>query len=312
MAINFKILTSFVKAVELESLSSAAQCLQVAQPALSQHIRQIEEHFQHRVLLRTNVGVKPTSAGKELYRHALKILEQLHMAEHDVRRAATQPQGNVNIGLATFSSTSALAIPLLLRVRSGYPDINLFLDDSFGLVLSEMIMAGRMDLAVIYGDAPIAGVRLCPLLTEELVLIGPPDLLPGIANGCKVPASVLEEIDLLLPGDQHFLRGLIETAFARIGIKLRVLAEIESADTLRAAINDGLGATILPMAFTKTFSAAAQPSFFRIADPQIKAHVSLCTPENAPMSEAAAAVAGILKTLAAETLEGATPYASTT
>jgi len=300
MAVNFKILTSFVKAVQLESLSGAAQALQIAQPAISQHIRLLEEHFKQQILLRTNIGVKPTSAGKELYRHALSLLDQLKIAEQDVVRAARQPKGNVNLGLATFCSTSALAIPLLLRVRAAYPDIHLFLDDSFGLVLSEMVMAGRMDLAVIYGDVPMPGITLSPLITEELVVIGPPDQLPGVAYGGTVPLSALENVPLLLPGEQHFLRGLIEAAFSKAGIRPCVSAEIESADTLRSAINAGMGCTILPMAFTKTFNTAFTPSIYHIAEPAISVSVSLCTPKDAPMSDAALVVASLLKTLAAE------------
>ena len=125
------------------------------------------------MLIRSNVGVTPTDAGRELYRHAVLMLKQLEQAEFEVPRTANIVTGNVSVGLATYSSTSVLATPLLKRVRQEYPHVNLFINDNFGLVLSEMVMSGGMDMAVIYG-APVAkGVKVQPLLLEELFFIAP-------------------------------------------------------------------------------------------------------------------------------------------
>lgn len=300
MTINFKLLKSFVKAVELESLSSAASHLHIAQPALSQHVNLLERHFGQRLLIRTNVGVNPTDAGRELYRHALLILDQLDKAELDVARAANVISGNVSVGLATYSTTSILSTPLLKTIRRDYPDVNLFLNDNFGLVLSEMVMTGRMDLAIIYASGPIKGVTLQPLLVEELFLIAPPHAeLPPDVDGA-IPLSALDGIDLLLPGRTHFLRNLIDAAFADAGIKPRVAAEIESAATLRDAIEAGLGATILPWALTSTFTGAERPLTRRLIDPTIRATVSLCVSDHQPMSDEALAVRDTLSHLVSE------------
>jgi len=300
MTVSFKLLNSFVKAVELESISSAAAYLHIAQPALSQHINLLERHFAQRLLIRTNVGVSPTGAGRELYRNALLILDQLSKAESDVARTANVISGNVSVGLATYSTTSILSTPLLKNVRRDYPDVNLFLNDNFGLVLSEMVMTGRMDLAIIYASGPIKGVTLQPLLMEELFLIAPPHAeLPPDVDGA-IPLSALGGVDLLLPGPTHFLRKLIDTAFTRAGIKPRVVAEIESAATLRDAIEAGLGATILPWALTSTFVGAERPLTRRLCNPTLSATVSLCVSDHQPMSDQAAAVGNTLSELVKE------------
>lgn len=297
---NFKTLRSFVTAVDANSLSAAANLLHIAQPALSQQIAVLESHFKQKLLIRSNVGVTPTDAGRELYRHALQILDYLEQAEFEVARKGSVLAGKVSVGLATYSSTSILSTPLLRNVRREYPNIELFINDSFGLVLSEMVMTGRMDMAIIYSSGPIKGVTLQPVLVEELFFIAPPHakLPPGTDDA--VPLAAVAETDLLLPGRTHFLRRLIDAAFTQAGIDPRVAAEIESAATLREAIEAGLGATILPWAVTSTFAGVEPPVIRRVINPPIQATVSLCVSDHLEMSESALAVREVLSRLVRE------------
>ena len=70
MSIDFKKLRNFVKIVDAGSMSRASSLLRTAQPALSQQIAVLESHFRQPLLIRSNHGVAPTAAGRELYRHA--------------------------------------------------------------------------------------------------------------------------------------------------------------------------------------------------------------------------------------------------
>jgi LysR family nitrogen assimilation transcriptional regulator len=75
----------------------------------------------------------------------------------------------------------------------------------------------------------------------------------------------------------------------------RIRAEIESSETLRQAIDAGMGATILPAALADFSSAANVPAIRRIVDPGLQATVSLCVPNHLPMSDQAKAVLDILR-----------------
>jgi LysR family nitrogen assimilation transcriptional regulator len=278
MSVNFKTLRSFVAAVDASSLSAAAVRLELAQPALSHQIATLEKHFNQRLLLRSNAGVKPTAAGQELYRHATLILQQLEQAERDVAGRGSRVAGTVSVGLATYSTTSILSTPLLKAVREKYPEVQLFINDNFGLVLSEMVMAGRMDMALIYAPGRIKGVALQPLLVEQLFLIAPPDTV--------LPAGM----NLLLPGRTHYLRRLVDAAFTQARLTPRVAAEIESAATLREAIESGLGATVLPWALAASFTGSPPPVVRRVVEPELQTTVSLCVSDHLALSPAAQAV----------------------
>ncbi|MEJ8810870.1 LysR substrate-binding domain-containing protein [Variovorax ureilyticus] len=297
MSVNFKTLKSFVTAVDAKSLSAAAQQLHVAQPALSQHIASLEAHFRHKLLVRSNTGVKPTSAGSQLYRHAQIILSHLDQLEGELAsrsESASTISGPVSIGLATYSTASVLSMPLLKAVRSQYPEINLFINDNFGLVLSEMVVTGRMDMAVIYAGAPMKGVTLEPLLSEELFLVAPASMaLPDSHDG-TIALRDLARIDLLLPSRMHLLRRLIDEAFSSAGITPNIRAEIESSETLRQAIEANVGATILPAALANFAWPGTAPKIRKIVEPSIRTTISLCVPNHVPMSEQAKVVLDIL------------------
>lgn len=299
MTINYRVMKSFVAAVEAKSLSAAAARLHMAQPALSQHIAQLEEHFAQRLLIRSNLGVSPTTAGLALYDHAQRALHQLEVTEREVRRAGDCLQGSVALGLATYSSLSLLTTPLLMSLRKQHPGINLYLNDNFGLTFSSLVKNGRLDLAIIYGEGAMKGVTLKPLLVEDLFFISAPK--QGAAPACApIALADLAEVELLLPSPRHYLRKLIDAAFNEVGIQPRVIGEIESVTAMREAISTGVGATILPRALALNFAGTVKPNLQRLINPEIRATLSLCVSDHLPVTEPAIAVQRILEQLVVE------------
>ncbi|MFB2605687.1 LysR family transcriptional regulator, partial [Rhizobium phaseoli] len=132
MSVDFRKLRSFVKIVDTGSVSRAAALLRTAQPALSQQIAALEAHFKHKLLIRSNVGITPTEAGLILYRHAQLMLKQIDQAQTDINQSAKSVAGRVSIGLATYSTSSALSLPILKEMKARHPDVVVHINDSFG------------------------------------------------------------------------------------------------------------------------------------------------------------------------------------
>ncbi|WP_076998447.1 nitrogen assimilation transcriptional regulator NAC [Variovorax sp. KK3] len=289
---NLRRLKYFVKIVDIGSLTQAAEVLFIAQPALSQQLATLEGEVRQQLLVRTKRGVTPTEAGKVLYRHAQIILRQCEQARVDMEAAGAGLSGPVSVGLAPGTAASALSLPLLRTVRARHPGILLYLNENYGTTLSELIMNGRMDLAVLYGDKAIHGLTFLPLLKEPLFLVGPASMPPPAE---PVKLADLREIELFLPRPYNVVRKLVDAAFARSGATPpRVVAEIESAFTLTAAIADGLGATILPASMAREMAASCGAWKFQIVDPVIEAPLALCQSDHLPLSEPAQAVKDIL------------------
>jgi LysR family nitrogen assimilation transcriptional regulator len=314
--VNLKRLRYFVKIVDVGSLTQAADLLYIAQPALSQQIFTLEGEVHQQLLVRTKRGVVPTEAGKQLYRHAQVILRQCEQAALDMAAVSKKVTGRVSVGLAPGTAAATLALPLLQKVRALYPEVVLYLNENYGTTLSELIMSGRMDLAVLYGNRPIHGLSFLPLLNEELFLVGLSD------SASSVPLAELQDVALFLPRPYNIVRKLVDENFARAGLTPRVVAEVESASTLKAIVAAGLGATILPASMAREVGARSvgmgEPGKShigvrdaereldslghvrcrRIIDPVIEAPLTLCQSDHLPLSEAGQLVKDILVELA--------------
>eukprot|EP01037_Dinobryon_pediforme_P004257 gene4257-4307_t len=298
---NLRRLQYFVKIVDIGSLTQAADILHVAQPALSQQLATLEGEVRQQLLVRTKRGVTPTEAGRALYRHAQLILRQCEHARVDMMAASKGLSGAVSVGLAPGTAAASLALPLLRAVRTRHPGILLYLNETYGNTLSELVMNGRMDLAVLYGGkTAVHGLSFLPLLNEQLYVVGPDRML---APPDQMPLRMLAEFDLYLARPYNVVRRMVDEAFSGIGMTARVVAEIESAGTLAAAIADGLGATVLPQSMAQQIVSSCNAWMCRIVEPAIVAPLALCQSDHLPLSEPAQAIREILLELVA-TLPG--------
>lgn len=287
-------LRSFVKIVDTGSLTRAADILHIAQPALSQQLAALEAQFSQRLLIRSKRGVTPTEAGRALYRHAQLILRQITQAQSDVAQSGSQLSGSVSVGLAPYSTGAMLAVPLLQLVRARYPNIVLHINENFGGVISELVMTGRMDMALIYDPGAIRGVKFKPMFVESLFLVAPGSTRIPVGTGDTVPLSALADLPLMLPSRIHTIRQTVDAAFDRAKLAPALVAEIESIATLVSAIEAGIGATILPWSSARQVAASEGTILRRIVRPAIEVKVSLCTPDQLAISDPALAVQDLI------------------
>lgn len=291
-------LKSFLKIVDTGSLTRAAAALNIAQPALSQQLASLEAHFRQKLLIRSQQGVTPTEAGRVLYRHAQALLKQFEQTEADVKRASTSLSGSVSVGLAPYSAASTLSLALLQTVRAKHPDVLLHIVEGFAVAFSELIMTGRLDMAVMHGAGPMRGVNFQPLLMEEFFLVAPSGAsLPGTSDA-PIQLADLVGVPLMLPSRVNFVRKAVESAFASIHQTPRIVAEVESLGTLREAVGEGVGSTILPWSVANQIATPLRSVIRAISNPKIEDTVSMCVSDHMPLSEAAVAVRSILLDLA--------------
>lgn len=278
----------FVAIVDHGSLSRAAVVLHVAQPALTQQLRQLEEELGAQLLHRTAQGVLSTDAGKIFYEHAQAILKQVGDARSAVTQSTTRPSGSVTLGLP-HSISGALALPLLMAARAQYPEITLQLTEELSGSLAEQLKSGRINLAVLFDDGQLAPFASTPLVDEDLMYIA----RTGSSHGPKGKRVSLKDAltsTLILPAQLQGVRPRIEEAAQEAGLTLSAIIEINSIAILKSALLADMGATILPvaplLAEVREGALQARP----IHAPALSRVVTLCASRNIPLTNAAAAV----------------------
>lgn len=292
-------LYAFVKIVDIGSITRASSVLHIAQPALSQQIAALETHFGRPLLLRSKRGVVPTEAGKMFYKHCQIVLKQMDQAELDITNASTDVSGHVSVGLAPLSLGSLLATQLIATIRREHPGIILSINENVGGVISELIMTGKMDVALIYDPGGIAGVSFEPVQTEELYFVTTKERR-GTDEDIKFADAVADP--LILPSPIHTVRQVIETTLARTRLKAEVVAQTESISLLANSVGEGLGGTILPLSASKALQRRLPTAKrYCIRQPNMKVHMAICVSDQLPLSEPAAVVLERLTELAQST-----------
>ncbi|PYE23411.1 LysR family transcriptional regulator [Rhizobium sp. PP-CC-3A-592] len=297
--VDIRRLKSFIVIVDTGSITRAADILHVAQPALSQQLASLEEHFGQKLLLRSQQGVSMTDAGHAVYRHAQIILRQMDQAQADASAAGNSLAGRVSVGLVPFSSAATLSVDLLAETRKRHPGILLHLTESVGQTYSQMIMTGRLEMALIHGVGPLKGVKFEPILSEEFFLVAHPNFAIE-ADEKPIAVAALDGLPLLMPPAYNFVRRAVDTAFTRSRVNLKVVGEVEIVRTLTRAVSAGLGATIMPKAIAdRIVTESGEPLVCRMVTPRIEETLSLCVADGMSLSEPATAVRDILLELTA-------------
>lgn len=297
----------FIAIVDQGSLTRAAEVVCVAQPALSQQLAALEKELGVPLVHRGAKGVRPTEAGRTMYRHARNILRQVEIAGAEVRVASMDVTGMVAIGLPT-TAAAAFGMPLIRAVRARYPQIRLQLFESMSGYISELLDHNRLDFAILFRDVPSRAVELERLASESLYLVGAPPVARGrgkaqsksraqaSAEGATVAIEALGDLPLALPSGSQGLREVVELAFAQAGVPLNVVADLDSLPFLLATAREGLACTILP---ASSLSDADSEVPRHLIMPELRRTLSLCWPRALPRTSAAEAVAEVLRELVA-------------
>lgn len=290
-------LRSFIVIVDTGSITRAAEILHIAQPALSQQVVALEAHFNRQLLIRSQQGVAVTEAGKAVYRHAQVILRQMEQAQVDALEAGQRPSGRVSVGLAPFSAAASLSIDLFAESRRRYPGILLHIVESVGQAYSQLIMNGRLEIALIHGAGPIKGVQFDHLLNEEMYLVAHPSI--GVpASDDPLPISALAELPMLLPPIYNNIRRAIEVACTRNKVELTIIGELEAVKSVSRGVGAGLGVTIAPLSVVQRILQETPALVVRSIAPRIEEPLSLCVADRTPLSEPATVVRSLLMELA--------------
>lgn len=294
MPIRFRQLRYFLKVVDLGGFTRAAESLNVAQPALSQQIAKLEAELDTQLLVRTPKGAVPTESGRILYRCGQQILQQLEIAQAEIRSSSESPAGHVSIGLPG-SASLILSVPLLREMREQYPHISLEMREADNDQLAELLLTGRIDIALLHNFSSFKGMREEQLLRERLFLVIADK--PSFPVPATEPVSLeaLSRLPLVLPGANAPKHQMLEAMFRASELQLNIVAETSAISTTVAVVQAGLGAAILPWSAARAGLESGELRALTIEQPRFSRPISMCSAQAHPSSTAALATGRALR-----------------
>lgn len=287
---NLRQLKYFVRIVEMQNITRAAESLHIAQPALSQQIALLERNLGAQLLSRGPKGVQPTSEGSLLYRHAQVILRQVDTTRSIIARGGDDIAGTVSVGLAS-STARILAQPLMQRVKTELPSVVLEIVDIPSADLTKLVLQGRIDFSLSPDQPPMRGIVREPVLHEDLLLLAHTDIrLPQR----KLRIADFAALSFILPSLPNSLRTRLEYAFMLAGFKCELYAEASTSAILIPTVRLGAAATILPYssAHPEITDGTIRPYLMQ---PNLSRELILCANDSLPLTAAITRVMDLCK-----------------
>ena len=236
----------FVAVAEERHFGRAAARLHMAQPPLSQQIRNLEAELGVVLLRRTTRRVDLTAAGEAYLARARAILADVDDAAAEAGRVAEGMVGRVGlgcVGAATYSLLPALARTL----REELPGIDFAFRGE--MLVPDQVAAlidGRIDLALLRPPVDEAALRVTTLRREGLIVALPEG--HRLAARKRLRVADLRDEDLVVHAGQgrSVMHGLVTALCREAGFEPRVRHEVAETSTLVTFVAAGLGVALVP------------------------------------------------------------------
>lgn len=215
---------SFIAVFEEGSINRAAARLNCAQPSLSLQIRTLEDTLGVDLFERHARGVKPTAEGMRFYDHCLGILGTVEQAEQDMHDWSRGVSGALKIGLIPTVTKGALP-RVLPEFTAEFPSVSVRVVEAFSGILTNMVLSGELDFAIVTRPAVQASLEMRVLSTEQLVLVS--GARSGFTHLAPVALRHLPPIKLVMPSPQHSLRDMLERYISIGNIAVENLIEMD-------------------------------------------------------------------------------------
>ncbi|MBV9878430.1 MAG: LysR family transcriptional regulator [Verrucomicrobia bacterium] len=241
---DLSLLRTFVCIVESGSISAAARRLKDAQSTLSRQLRLLEKHSGAALLRRDTHGMSLTESGQRLLLDARNMLAHAEEADQRLREGQTTLSGHLRL-----FATIDLGQSIVTRLVSRFLQINPNVTAELGLSSRplRMIQEG-CDVAMLPGKITDESVIARPVGQMVLQLAASPSLVK-VRPPVKEPAD-LEAWPWITVGGHQFWNTKELTLSARNRpdqtIHLSPLLISEGVTSIREAVRDGLGVSVLP------------------------------------------------------------------
>ncbi|WP_238155698.1 LysR family transcriptional regulator [Kribbella soli] len=244
--VELRHLRYFVAVAEERHFGRAAARLHMAQPPLSQQIRQLESELGLQLLRRTTRRVELTPAGESYLVRARQIIAAVSSAAGEAQRVAAGLQGRLVIG-CVGSATYSLLPQLVRTLREELPDVEVAVQgEMLAPDQAQALADGRIDLGLLRPPVEDESLRVEVLRADPLIVAVPDG--HRLAGRRRVRLEELADEDFVIHagGGRSVMHDTVLARCREAGFEPRVRHEVAETSTLVTFVAAGLGIAIVP------------------------------------------------------------------
>ncbi|HCA75892.1 MAG TPA: LysR family transcriptional regulator [Alteromonas sp.] len=297
---NSKQLQYFLVTVQKGSIAAAARELDIAQPAISQQLANLEREMGSALFERSFKGVSLTAAGEVFEKHAKKLIEDINAAKMELHQLAANQHGVVRVGMLP-SIGNVLSMSLIAMVNEFHPQLKLEISTGPSYAVKEWLKTNQVDIALTYEqEVESRFMSAYPLIEEFMYLVVGVNEASAyyqlLQNRDTICFWELSQFELLTPGPKDALGRLIEKYEHDTGVALKhdKAYSGQLMTGLRQVIQ-GEGLMILPSSAMYHLEESKVIKSLKITQPDMKRQVLAATNSNFAMTDAIVKMLSIIQ-----------------
>jgi len=238
----------FVAVAERQHVTQAAKALNLAQSAVSHAVSTLEDGFQIKLFNRIGRGIELTEAGLMFLDEARAVLARAAAA-----RLKLSELGELKRGTLLVHASQTIAgywLPSrLMAFRTRYPQIEIRLAIGNTREVVRNVHDGIAEIGFVEGVIDDPELASAVVAQDQLILVvSPSHPWAKRSRRQKLRPAELLEADWILREPGSGTRSEFEAALERLGVSphgLRIALELPSNEAVRAAVESGMGATVI-------------------------------------------------------------------
>lgn len=237
-------LFTLLKVYETGNYTRAAEKLSLTQPAVSQHIKQIERELGTVVFDRSGGKIRPTPEGKLVIQYAERVVslyENLQRALEDKRKSIDR----LRVGI-THTSESNIVTEVLAQYAEQFENMKITIQTDTINNLYEMLKTYKIDIAIVEGAVADPSINSVMLDTDSLVLCV--SNAHPLAKRSMVTIDELKKEKMILRLPSSGTRNLFAAHLESRNMSLEdfnVTLEVDNIATIKDLVRRNYGVSIL-------------------------------------------------------------------
>jgi LysR family transcriptional regulator, low CO2-responsive transcriptional regulator len=232
-------LRAFDAVAQTQSFSRAAEQISISQPGVTLQVRELERAHRITLFHRLPAGVELTDDGKELFHLTREFMEVEERIQDLFHKRSTLETGNLRIG----ADGPHIALGLIGRFQNLHPGVQVQITMGNWESTWQALQDQRIDAAVMANPPDEKHIDSIQLTTQDMVVLLPPghklESRKTIALGDLAGTPVI----MREPGSNT--RRVLERHLVSSGIDLNIVMELDTRESMREAVANGLGAGFL-------------------------------------------------------------------
>ena len=237
---NIKKYEAFVRAVELGSLSKAAEELGYTQSGISHMMQSLEDEVGFPLLVRTSSGILPNTEGETL----LPIIRQLLSTNETLEQYIAKIKGvdTGRIRIASFPSVATYWLPTIIsRFQKDFPNVEIVIREDRADLIEAMMASREVDFCI-YTGGQDRSFEWMPLYRDQMMVILPPGHPLEHSETVQLETLVSEQFILPLKGYDYEVYQILDKLPRYPHIRFTACSDYAIISMVAA----GLGVSIMP------------------------------------------------------------------